>query len=280
MSDTTSRELVKLIAKRFISRTDVKARQSSSGEYHPVINLDESYVPWQKGDLESHLSSAATYGHYVLGKDDTCKLFCFDVDLAAASTECEYLLPTKPCPLESPDMEVEEWTRSFEACDPRHVWQQRSHPARAWIKCQLRSVAGRLARAAHDEMKLKVAVAYSGSKGVHVYCFFDEPVSGERARDGATLLLEALGDWKLIKGRNTYGHSDPDPYSGFPNLTVEVFPKQTSLEGKHLGNLLRIPLGRNLKSKDPTFFVDLRAPYSQLIPCDPVWALTTDDPWR
>jgi hypothetical protein len=59
-----------------------------------------------------------------------------------------------------------------------------------------------------------------------------------------------------------------------------VYPKQASLAGKDLGNLLRLPLGRNNKSKDPTFFMDMTAPLAEMRPVDPEWALTTTSPWK
>ncbi len=64
------------------------------------------------------------------------------------------------------------------------------------------------------------------------------------------------------------------------NFTIEVYPKQASLEGKTLGNLLRLPLGRNCKSADPTFFLDLTSPLAEMRPVDPEYALTTTNPWK
>lgn len=281
MSD---KELVDLLARKFIARRNIKARQLSDGQYvthtTPPLNWIDpetpEYIPWTRPEIEAHISGEATYGHYVLDADDTCKLICFDVDL-----EQDGFLPQVACPLEYPYCDIEEWTQSLAPGNPRECWLDRAHPSRAWTKYQMRAIAGRLARGARESMDLRVAVAYSGSKGVHVYCFFPERVSGKYARDGAILLLESLGDWELHRGQSTFKHTNKDPFTGFPNFTVEVYPKQVSLEGKHLGNLLRLPLGVNLKArKQPTFFVDLRTPFTELVPCDPIWALTTDDPWR
>jgi len=43
---------------------------------------------------------------------------------------------------------------------------------------------------------------------------------------------------------------------------------------------MRIPLGKNLKSTDPTFFIDMTSPLADMVPVDPAWALTTDNPWK
>ena len=74
-----SKELENLIAKKFISRKDVKAVQTSDGNYRPIN------TPWARNDLADHLAGTTTYGHYLLGQDDTCKLIAFDVDIEQRS---------------------------------------------------------------------------------------------------------------------------------------------------------------------------------------------------
>ena len=68
---------------------------------------------------------------------------------------------------------------------------------------------------------------------------------------------------------------------GYPNFDLEVYPKQDSLADKDLGNLLRLPLGRNLKNPaDPTFFLDLTTPPGVMVPHgNPVQLLETGDPY-
>ena len=130
----------------------------------------------------------------------------------------------------------------------------------------------------HEELELPCAAAYSGGKGVHVYAFTG-PISASDAREGARIVLDSVGGWSPSRGDNFFRSTDNDPVTGFPNLSIEVFPKQNTLDGKDLGNLMRLPLGRNLKSSDPTFFIDVRSPMGQMIPVDPVWALETSNPW-
>jgi len=58
----------------------------------------------------------------------------------------------------------------------------------------------------------------------HVWVFFEEPIQAVYARSLGLQILEGLG-----KG-------------------IEMFPKQTTLTGKHLGNLVKLPLGLHGKS--------------------------------
>lgn len=259
-------ELENLIAKTFIARTDVKARQISTIAYNPVR------TPWKRADISAHLSKEVTYGHYLTNQDDQCKLFCFDIDLKAG----EGFLPMVD--FESVD-DNETWERSFQKQQLRAAWAQRSHPARSFIKNQLKVIAGQFMRHIYADLGLRTAAAYSGSKGLHVYGFTGM-VSARDARDGAQIVLDATENWRPYKGISKFEHVDQDPAKGFGIFDVEVYPKQDTLEGKDLGNLLRLPLGRNLKSNDPTFFIDFRSPMSVWKPADPIWALTTDNPWE
>jgi hypothetical protein len=270
-------DVATLIAQRFIQRRDVKAKQLSNGtytpdnEYNPATGgFDGPRIPWKMPHLHAHLASTATYGHYLLDQDSNCKLFAFDIDLEKTG-----FLPTATWVSGMDDpLKVE-----FQAANPREAWRDRRHPGRPWMKYQLRVIAERLAAVANKEMDLPVAIAYSGAKGLHVYCFTGA-IRASDAREGAQLVLDTLGEFDLIKGQHFYRHKNQDPYQGYPNLSVEVYPKQGSLDGKDLGNLMRLPLGRNQKTTDPTFFVDLRAPLNELIPRNSEWSLTTDNPWN
>lgn len=268
-----SNELANLFAKRFIQRTDVKAVQYGPGVWAPHTTgrkKDSERIPWRRSDLLDHLDGTATYGHYLLDNQDRCKLFAFDVDLAEAKPE----VPNSPVYKYPEHFFNEKAEGDLIEFNPRQAWKDRSHPARPWIKFQLRSFAHLLAVTVSDVLEIPTAVAYSGSKGVHVYGLTGTVLASD-ARDGAEIVTGEIGDFEEVRGNSILMHPD------FDIFTVEVFPKQTSLEGKDLGNLLRLPLGKNLKNpKDPTFFVDMTAPMGDLVPVDPEFALTTDSPWK
>lgn len=284
-----SADLVPLIAKRFIQRRDVFAVQTSNGAYMPVLeHKDGPRVPIKGRHLVEHLSGARTYGHYLLDQTDHCKLFAFDIDLEknnpATDTDPGFIGTW----VQRPDLET--WTGTDDAywnaqvvhpCNPREDWKNRAFPGRAWLKLQMRFLSAMLARGIHDELGIPVAVAYTGAKGVHVYGFTgSQPAAMVRA--GAQIVLDSLGCFKPHRGQHFFKHVNEDPILGYSNFTIEVFPKQDSLDGKDLGNLMRLPLGKNLKNPaDPTFFVDLRAPMDSLVPYpDPTALLEHGDPWR
>lgn len=252
-----SNELANLLAKKFIARPDVKARQYDGG-YVPVENKDGHRFPWTRQDLLDHLEGKQTFGHYLLSQDDNCKLFVFDVDLEKEGTwEPLDAEPGTP------------WN-----FDPRAAWLDRAHPARPYMKYQFRMLAHRLGKAIETELEIPWAVAYSGGKGLHVYGFTGLLPAGD-VRDGALMVIESLPTIQTLRGQNFFKDTD------FPNMSIEVFPKQSSLNGKDLGNLCRLPLGRNLKNpKDPTFFIDMTAPMGSLVPLDPEYALTTSSQWK
>jgi hypothetical protein len=266
--------LANLFAKKFIARPDAKAVQVADGSWrlHTVDGKRESArLPWRREDLNDHIAGRASYGHYLLNTDNTCKLFAFDIDLEKAgkvpATEYSTVQPMDP------------WVYYADEPDLRAAWLNRAHPARIYMKYQFKLMAHMLLRAIHEQLSIPCIAAYSGGKGVHVYGFTG-PIPAADAREGIQIVLESLGCFKAVRGENFYKHVEDSPDKGFPNLSIETFPKQGSLDGKDLGNLMRLPLGRNTKSQDPTFFIDMTTPLSDMLPMDPEWALTTDDPWK
>lgn len=262
-----SDEIADLIAKRFIARRDVKAIQFTNGAYVPhTVDLkdsDSKRIPWSRADLNDHLSRKKTFGHYMLNKDDQCKLFAFDIDLEKTGTV----------------MTGEDWEDELFVSDLRAEWLKRDFVGRPWLKFQFKQIAHMFMRAITDQLEIPCAAAYSGAKGVHVYGFTGLMPAGD-AREAMKIVLDSLERFHPLRGENFWKDNRTDTTSGFGNFSIETYPKQASLEGKDLGNLLRAPLGRNRKSNDPTFFIDMMSPMAQMIPVDPVWALTTDDPWK
>lgn len=261
---TVSDAIANLFASRFIARPDVKAVQHPDGSWSPHTNTgkrDGERLPWTRSDLVAHLESRATYGHYLLAADSTCKLFAFDVDLEKSD----------------PDKDIwqvwEDDNGNAYTMDGRQAWADRAHPGRPYMKLQFKEIAHKLLRGITETLGVPCAAAYSGGKGIHVYGFTGR-MAAQDARDGAEIVLEAVGGFSATRGVNFYQHER------YPNLSIEIFPKQTSLDGKDLGNLMRLPLGRNLKSKDPTFFIDMTSPMAVMQPLDPEWALGEGNPWK
>lgn len=225
--------------------------------------------------LTNHISGLYTYGHYLLDSDDQCRVFCYDIDLKPNSdTFTGHYMPdiineeVQPVPF-----------------DAREAWLDRSHPSRAWTKIQMGMLARKLVSAIFKELGgvpgFNGAVAsYSGNKGIHVYGFVD-PQPAEGIRLLAHHVLDVTDDWELERGEHIYRYKLQDPFMGYPNFNLEVYPKQDSLDGKDLGNLIRLPLGKHLKNPgDPTFFLDLRTAPGVMTPHpDPVRLLDSGDPY-
>jgi hypothetical protein len=204
------------------------------------------------------------------------KLFALDIDF----TE-EGMLPAMPLPWElgteggvSEDELFKRWQESFTPSNPRLAWRDRAHPARAYMKACLRTLADRLERQIRLDLQIPTCVAYSGNKGLHVYGFTGK-VPAREAREGMHIILEALplekarGNviWRWNPTLSAEELLSPDIF------TIETFPKQDQLSDNGFGNLMRLPLGKNQKSPDPTFFVDTDKPMSVLQPADPLETL-------
>ncbi|AEX84846.1 hypothetical protein Marpi_0402 [Marinitoga piezophila KA3] len=97
-----------------------------------------------------------------------------------------------------------------------------------------KKVAKRLSR----ELNLENIIHYfefTGNRGYHIWIFFDIPVSAYKIKYIMEKILDRI---ELEEG-----------------IDVEIFPKQTSLNGG-LGNLIKVPLGVHKKTGKKCLFVD------------------------
>jgi hypothetical protein len=292
-----STSLAALIGRRFIQRRDVKAIQFDNGDYVPDLKMKDSTrhgLGFKMSHLQAHLDGRETYGHYLIGNDNKCRMFALDIDLETSGSYVE--MPDFSSAPTDPD-EAEIWAKENTVVygvtadqvkeqpglwGPRDWWHDRRNAsARAWYKMQMKAIAGHFAAIVTKDLQLPCAVAYSGNKGVHVYGFLGEAESKE-CREAALLTLELSGEWDIARGKNFYKHKNQDPVMGYPSFSVETFPKQEDLDGKKLGNLMRLPLGVNRKHpKDPTFFLDMTGPLAEFKPhADPVQLLESGDPFQ
>lgn len=233
------------MAKRLIQRRDVKAIQGSTGAYEPLRDPDtKEPVPWSLRDLARHLSGAVTYGHYLVDEAGLCRIVAFDVDFDG------------------------EYPWRGESLNPREIFGT-DHPARKELNRQIRGLADGLAwRLKRHYPQLVVATAFSGSKGIHVYGMFGNPTRADTAREVGLAVLDSFGCFEPWKGKSFYRHKNE-----YQQLAVEVFPKQEKIGQGGFGNLLRLPLGVNKKTKRRAFFYDVRADVQELRPVAPIPAL-------
>lgn len=292
-----------LIAKRFIQRRDVKAvqldhdlnAQIHRGDWMPDHKFRDPSVHglgFKMSHLNDHLLGTHTYGHYLIDNDNRCRVFALDIDLEESGSYVQ--IPANLAEVQD-DIDFIEKSTVFVAgheglkCGqggppcPRELWLDRNQVvARLWYKYQMKMLASKLAGVIRKDLELPCAVAYSGSKGVHVYGFLpEEKRDASEAHEAALLTLDLSNEFAPSRGKVFFKHKNQDPLEGYPSFSVEIFPKQGSIEGKTHGNLMRLPLGRNLKSSDPTFFLTMTGPMSEFTPHpDPVFLLDQGDPFR
>lgn len=225
--------LRKLIARRFIQRTDVKAQQDSNG-YHPLK------AKWAPEDIDRHLKGERSYGHYLLDTNNKCKLFAYDLDVVK---------------------------------EKREVFEAGGEEA-ALLTSQLNLIAEGLARRAHKLTECHVAAAFSGNKGVHVYCFTG-PEPAADVREAALEVINSFGAFEPIRGDNFFRQK----YGDYQGVEIEVFPKQTEIGPDGFGNLMRLPLGVNKKSGVNGHFIQFIPPTTEFTEMEPTAALGDELPW-
>lgn len=275
------KEIAKLFAKLFIARPDVYAQQRPNGEWFPVqqsINMQT---------LLSHLGGEHTIGHYMLNSEGKTKLFAFDIDLEKANPERNIWWPMP----RSVNRMTDDWD-NYDAGNPRAVWEGiGSEPKwmERFLVMQMRRCVETLVRSIEELIpEVRIAVAYSGHKGMHIYGFTGL-MSAAEAREAASFVLDHTGRFEAVRGKNFFKHKTPyegDPnFLSMPQLSVEIFPKQDSVSGtnKQMGNLMRLPLGRNLAAPvdhpHQAKFIDIRQNLLTLVERPALEALTVESQW-
>jgi hypothetical protein len=240
-----------LIAKRFIARPGVMAVQSANGAYHP---RERSFT---RADLVNHIRGTESLGHYLVNEQGECKLFAFDLDLNKSG-------------------DIKEMNDNGDLIHrvlaPRDIWTQRA-PADDfdYLKMLLKGVANALAISIKMNYGIDVGISYSGSKGVHVYGW----TGLIKASEARSLAFDVLNTFELPDGKRHFVPTRGDNFfqSMQNNLySVEVFPKQDAIAEGGFGNLMRLPLGKNLKGTR-SFFLDYETPASTFAPMNAVRAL-------
>jgi hypothetical protein len=267
-----------LIASKFIQRRDAKAEQRND-IYVPVTDTgrpDGKRLKWTRDDLRAHVKGERSMGHYLVGSDGNAKLFAFDIDLTQPNEK------TGRDPKWVPILEdgAHDHSVAPKRLDPRKAWLHPQAPdeLKRYLIAQMRETAEMLATVVMDVLGLPCAVAYSGSKGLHVYGFTGSAPAGD-VRGAALEVIDYLGTFEPLRGKNFFKYTDDDPYTGLDCVDVEVYPKQDNLKGKDLGNLMRLPLGINKKSGQRAYFLNLSSSIDSLEEMPALPALNDGNPW-
>lgn len=248
-------ELIKLLGTRFIQRRDVKSFQSPNGGWYP----DKS--PMSLQDFKDHLNGTKTLGHYMVDPGtQTCKLFAFDIDIRKPNEKEGYI------PLDL----------NGNPYNPREAWLQDGTPQHFELLVQARSIAEGFATRVHSLMSIPVAIAYTGGKGFHVYCFTGT-IPADAARKMAHGIMTGWSCFEPSRGDNFWRHKQTDL---FPDIEIETFPKQGHVDEDGFGNLMALPLGINQVTKKEKFFVTTRTELKTIGRMNAIRALEGDLPWE
>lgn len=240
-----TKEIAKLMAGKFIERRDAKAVQVPSGKSKGAYFLhregpqknyeDRPLVPFDLASLVAHVEGQRSFGHYLVNPaGDTCRMFAFDIDLNKSS-------PYYP---NGPEGECE-------TINPREVWRGPTTQVKRDLAIQLKTMARGLGRRTKKLIGCQVIVTYSGNKGMHVIACLDPGTPAIEARDMAVMVFDSFDHtFEPFRGRNFWKHT-----VGFPSLDIEIFPKQEDINPEGYGNLMRLPLGVNVKSDRPAAFM-------------------------
>lgn len=274
--------LANLFAKTFISRPDVKAYQRPNGDWYPV------HQRITREDLIKHIRGESSMGHYLASTENRVKFFAFDIDLEEAKPDRQIYYPMPIKILDYAD-QASNW-ENFVDGNPRGAWENPNRPqyVESFLVYQMRTMAHLLATTAEQMLGYRTLVTYSGHKGVHVYVLLDGAFEASDAREAAVMVLDQTNCFELLRGKNFFKHRAAygDPELDMPQLSVEIFPKQDTItdKEKQLGNLMRLPLGRNMKMPDGVEhylpqFLDVRHRMTEFKERDPIEALTVRNQW-
>ena len=271
MSD--EKDLIRLLGTRHIARKDVKAFQSDDGAWYP------DRTPFSMQDFRNHFAGTATLGHYMLDADSNCKLFAFDIDLTKHNRNCSPTPgnPCKGCPVVFPNLLLRDGMVVAEGehvVIPREGYLSGDPDIIRTLMINLRCMADGLAYRIHHRLGIPVAIASSGHKGLHVYGYTGL-LPAEATKEIALSILREFAVFEAFRGENFWRHKD-----AYHVLDIEVFPKQTSLDGKDLGNLMKLPLGIHRVTKTKAEFITTKSTVDRLVTMDPYDALSGDLPWE
>ncbi len=146
---------------------------------------------------------------------------------------------------------------------------------RRTLTINLRCMAEGLALRVSRQLNIPVAITDSGGKGLHVYGFTGSMPANAVREIALSFLKELEGTFEAFRGLNFWRHT-----TSYPMLDIEVFPKQASLDGKELGNLMALPLGVHRVTGRKKSFLSTNCALDRLVEMDPMRALSGDLPWE
>jgi hypothetical protein len=242
------REAASLMGKLFVHRRDRKAvfRPDHKGVWHWTA-LEE---PFKMGDFREHLTGEHCLGTYLLNDDSTVKFLAFDLDLAK---EAKYLEIYDVDVIEKMTNEGVDWDRygtdlGVHVGNLEAALHDVSNPAHRWARTTLLNAIRNVNRAIQTKLQLPAMTVITGG-GAHVFVPFPEPMPAIDARSAGIEVVTDLPSVVKVNGQFFN-------YGAMSEMTIEVFPKQDSMDGKTFGNLIRLPFGWHHEAATRTYTID------------------------
>lgn len=257
------KEAASLMGDLLIHNRESKAvfRPDHTGKWHWTA-IKEKFT---MQDFVNHLTGNHCLGTYLLAPDSTVKFLAFDLDvrkqgkyyvvrdleeIEALEAAGHYAETATPQPQGVFDPDLAEG--NLEA-----ALHEVSDPAFRWVRIVLWEAIQSITRQVKANLDLPELTIITGG-GAHIFVPLPEPMPAADARSAGIEIMASLPN---AKQRNEIFFD----YGTFQELSIEVFPKQDSIEGKNFGNLIRLPFGWHYEAGIRTFAVD---PSSQNVP---VW---------
>jgi hypothetical protein len=238
-----AREAASLLGKLLINRRDRKAffRPDHQGNWH--WTAVES--PFKMDDFVKHLTGSVALGTYMLNTDSTVKFMAIDLDL---NKQAKYL---KIHPIDE-ILELEkqgyDWNLDLAEGNLEAALHQPSDPAHHWARIVLMGAVYAVNKAIRESLELPTLCVITGG-GAHVIAPLPEPMPASDARSAG---IEIVASLPSARQRNDIFFD----YGAHNELSIEVFPKQDTLEDKPFGNLIRLPFGWHYEAGIRTYAID------------------------
>ena len=237
------REAAALMGQLFINRRDAKAvyRPDFRGNWHWTC-IPESFT---MGDFQMHLTGMQCFGTYLLNTDNTVKFMAFDID---AKKESRYWRLYDVDQINS----LEEQGYGFDMDLQFGLFEAALHDpsldAHRWVRTLLLGAVRDICKAVRQELEMVPMTVITGG-GAHVLVPFPAPVPAADARLVGNDLVSRLP--AVVRLNKMFWG-----YGPMGEMTIEVFPKQDTLDGKDYGNLIRLPYGWHHEAEVRTFSID------------------------
>ena len=246
------REAASLMGKLFIQQRARKAvfRPDHKGKWHWTA-INEKYT---MDDFVNHLTGTHCLGTYLCDENALVKFLAFDLDLAKESKYLEvYDVPQIDALTEAgADWDGYGTSLGVGTGDLEAALHDPDSLAYRWARIELLTAMRAINAAVKEKLELRTLSVVTGG-GAHVLVPLPEPMAAIDVRSAG---IEIASSLYSARQRNDIFFD----YGGNNELTIEIFPKQDSMEGKEYGNLIRLPFGWHYGAAIRTYSIDPEAP--------------------